>query len=426
MKNIKQLLSAVILCLFLLPIQAQKFDGLAKTPPMGWNSWNKFACNVNETLIREVADAMVASGMKDAGYEYIVIDDCWHGERDSLGFITAHPEHFPSGIKALSDYIHSKGLKFGIYSCAGDKTCGGKPASRGHEYQDALIYAKWGVDYLKYDWCNTDKLNAEGAYITMRDALNSAGRPIVFSLCEWGTYKPWLWASQVGHLWRTTGDIFNCFDCVKDWGTWKSWGVMQILDMQEGLRQYAGPDHWNDPDMMEVGNGMSVNEDRAHFSMWCMLAAPLMCGNDIQNMTIETLKILTNKEMIAIDQDSLGIQGFRYEVKDSVETWLKPLKDDMWAVFYLNRSTTPKSFSVDWKTFYSMDTLSGRILDTSGKDKYSVTMVVKGGKIEYIETKSRDIYKYMDIWNPKKTGETQKPLKVTIPGHDVLCLKLFK
>jgi alpha-galactosidase len=201
-------------------------------------------------------------------------------------------------LKALADYIHSKGLKLGIYSDAGWKTCGGRPGSRGYEYQDALMYAKWEIDYLKYDWCNTEGLNAEGAYLTMRDALFAAGRPIVFSLCEWGNNKPWEWGKNIGHLWRTTGDITACFDCVVDHGTWKSWGVMQILDMQDGLRIHAGPGHWNDPDMMEVGNGLTVNENRAHFSMWCMLAAPLIAGNDLRNMDKETLEILTNKDVI--------------------------------------------------------------------------------------------------------------------------------
>ncbi|MCK5076056.1 MAG: glycoside hydrolase family 27 protein, partial [Calditrichia bacterium] len=298
-----------------LSVNGQKYKGLALTPPMGWNSWNKFACNVDEKLIHETAKAMVENGMKDAGYQYIIIDDCWHGERDSLGFIQPHPERFHSGMKALADYIHSLGLKFGIYSDAGWKTCGSRPGSRGYEYQDAMKYAEWGVDYLKYDWCNTTGLNAEGAYLTMRDALYATGRPIVFSLCEWGNNKPWEWAKDIGHLWRTTGDITACFDCVVDHGTWKSWGVMQILDMQEGLRIYAGPDHWNDPDMMEVGNGMSLSEDRAHFSMWCILAAPLIAGNDLINMSKETIEILTNREVISINQDTLGIQGFKYSVK---------------------------------------------------------------------------------------------------------------
>ncbi|MFT3752473.1 MAG: glycoside hydrolase family 27 protein [Paludibacter sp.] len=385
-----------------LSLSAQKFEGLALTPPMGWNSWNKFACNVSEKLIKETADAMVSSGMRDAGYQYVVIDDCWQVGRDSLGFIVADPQRFPSGMKALADYIHAKGLKFGIYSCAGAQTCGGRPASRGHEYQDALQYAKWGVDYLKYDWCFTENINGIGAYTTMSMALKEAGRPILFSLCEWGDNKPWKWAKNVGHMWRTTGDIYNCYDCVEDHGTWKSFGVMQILDKQDGLRQYAGPGHWNDPDMLEVGNGMPVNEERAHFTMWAMLAAPLIAGNDLRNMTKETLEVLTNPEVIAVNQDSLGIQGFKYANTDSVETWLKPLKNDQWAVVYLNRAKTPKTITQDWKAFNVKDDLSGKMLDTSGKV----------------------IYQLNDLWAGKVIGDTRKPLKVTVPVHDALCLKL--
>jgi len=404
MKNTRFFLLLGCVLLASTVMQAQKFQGLALTPPMGWNSWNKFACNVSEELIRETADAMVATGMKDAGYEYIVIDDCWQVSRDSLGFIVADPKRFPSGIKALADYVHAKGLKFGIYSCAGNKTCGGRPAGRGHEYQDALSYAKWGVDYLKYDWCDTENLNAIGAYTTMRDALFAAGRPIVFSLCEWGNNKPELWAKEVGHLWRTTGDIYNCFDCVQNNGTWKAFGVIQIVDKQDGLRKNAGPGHWNDPDMLEVGNGMSLNESRAHFSLWCMLAAPLIAGNDLRSMNAETLTVLSNKEVIAIDQDSLGVQGFRYTAKDSVETWLKPLKNGEWAVCLLNRSTTPRVVELDWKTFSVTDSLSNRTLNTTAKE----------------------VYKLRNLWLKKNVGDTRKPLKATLPGRDVLCLKLFK
>jgi alpha-galactosidase len=381
----------------------QKFENLALTPPMGWNSWNNFGCNVNEQLLRDVADAMVSNGMKDAGYVYIVVDDCWHGVRDSLGFIHADPKHFPSGIKALTDYIHSKGLKFGIYSCAGNKTCAGRPAGRGHEYQDAIIYAKWGVDYLKYDWCDTEGLNAIGAYTTMRDALYAAGRPVVFSLCEWGNNKPWLWGAKVGHLWRTTGDIAPIFDGEDNHGSWSSWGVMRILDMQEGLRQYAGPDHWNDPDMMEVGNGMSVNEDRAHFSMWCMLAAPLMAGNDMRKMSKETLDIFTNKEAIAVNQDPLGIQGFKFSTKDSVETWFKPLKGGEWALCFLNRSKKPASVEFDWKTQKVYDDLSKRELN-AGLTEYNI----------------------VNLWTKTASGTTKSTLKAIIPGHDVLMLSLIK
>lgn len=381
----------------------QKFDKLALTPPMGWNSWNRFACDINEQLIREIADTIVSSGMKSAGYLYINIDDCWHGKRDSLGFIHPDPERFPSGIKALADYVHSKGLKLGIYSCAGEQTCGGRPGSRGHEYQDALTYAKWGIDYLKYDWCNCDGLNAEGAYTTMRDALYAADRPVVFSLCEWGNNKPWLWGPAIGHLWRTTGDIYNCFDCIKDHGTWKSWGVTYILDMQDSLRKYAGPGHWNDPDMLEVGNGMSVNEDRAHFSMWCMLDAPLIAGNDIRNMSKETKEILTNKEVLAVDQDSLGIQCFKYNSNNNVETWFKPLANGDWVMCVLNRSNAMQKFSFNWK--------NEKVLD----------------KVFLNETNfARINYKLRNLWTKKDSGTTKHSFTANIPAHDVVMLRLIK
>jgi alpha-galactosidase len=380
----------------------QKFENLALRPPMGWNSWNKFACNVNEEMLRNMADVMVSSGMKDAGYLYIVVDDCWHGQRDSLGFIQADPTHFPSGIKALTDYIHSKGLKFGIYSCAGNKTCAGRPASRGHEYQDALQYARWGVDYLKYDWCDTEGLNAVGAYTTMSEALKTAGRPIVFSLCEWGTNKPWLWAANVGHLWRTTGDISAIFEGVVNHGSWSSLGVMKILDLQEGLRQYAGPGHWNDPDMLEVGNGMTVNQDRAHFSMWCMLASPLMAGNDIASMTRETHEILTNKDAIAVNQDPLGIQGFKFASKDSLETWFKPLSNGDWAVCFLNRSKQPVKVVFDWKT---------KVEDDLSKTSLNGMQVV---------------YKVYNVWTGKYLSDSKNILTEEVPGQDVLMLRLSK
>ncbi|MGK9369615.1 glycoside hydrolase family 27 protein [Melioribacter sp. Ez-97] len=406
MDNLKKVFSIALAAFFFFiggDITAQKYEGLALTPPMGWNSWNKFACDIDEALIKEIADAIVESGMKDAGYLYVNLDDCWHGERDSLGFIHPDPERFPSGMKALADYIHSKGLKIGIYSCAGYKTCGGRPGSRGYEYQDALTYAKWGIDYLKYDWCNTEGLCAEGAYMTIRDAIRAAGRPMVLSICEWGDNQPWEWGKDVGHLWRTTGDITDCFDCFVDHGTWKSWGVTYILDMQEGLRQYAGPGHWNDPDMLEVGNGMSVNEDRAHFSMWCMLAAPLIAGNDIRNMSKETLEILTNKEAIAIDQDSLGIQGFKYSSEDSVEVWFKPLVNDEWAFCILNRNDADKEIVFDWQNEKVIDELFNRTLDTQNNR-----------------------YRLRDIWKHEFIGTTDEPLKAVVRSHDVLMLRLIK
>jgi alpha-galactosidase len=390
-----------LISIFIVMANGQKFDGLAMTPPMGWNSWNKFACNVDEKLIRETADAMVSSGMKEAGYQYIVIDDCWQGERDSLGFIHPDAERFPSGMRALADYIHGKGLKFGIYSDAGWKTCGGRPGSRGYEYQDAMQYAKWGVDYLKYDWCNTEGLNAEGAYLTMRNALFTAGRPIVFSICEWGDNEPWKWAENIGHLWRTTGDIGVIFDGVEGHGSWNSWGVLQILEMRQNIRNYAGPDHWNDPDMMEVGNGMTVSEDRAHFSLWCMVAAPLIAGNDLREMDPITREILTNKEVIAVDQDPLGIQGFKYFSKNNWEIWAKPLEKGELALCFLNRSLDKVKISHDWHDYPVKDDQFGFSYHFNEKE-----------------------YTIRDLWKKKEIGSTEKVFTAEIPSHDIIMLRL--
>jgi alpha-galactosidase len=316
-------------------------NGLALTPPMGWNSWNKFACDINERVVRDTADAMVASGMRDAGYKYVVIDDCWHGPRDSGGFITADAQKFPSGIKALADYVHSKGLKFGIYSDAGRLTCGGRPGSQGHEYQDALTYARWGVDYLKYDWCSTGDRNAQEGYAVMADALRQTGRPIVFSMCEWGTSKPWLWAQNIGNLWRTTGDISDDFGTKKKAHDWEH-PMLQLLDWNEPLWPYAGPGHWNDADMLEVGNGgMTPTEYRSHFSLWAMMASPLMAGNDIAHMDEATKSILLNKEVIAIDQDKLGVQGHRVWKEGDREVWVKPLAGGRRALLLFNRGEQP-------------------------------------------------------------------------------------
>ena len=337
-------------------------NGLAPTPPMGWNSWNKFGCDVNEKVIRAEADAMVSSGMRDAGYQYIVIDDCWQGARDKHGNIQPDPKRFPSGIKALADYVHSKGLKFGIYSDAGAKTCGGRAGSRGYEYQDARQYAAWGVDYLKYDWCNTGTQDATSSYLTMSQALQATGRPIVFSLCEWGNSKPWLWAANVGNLWRTTGDIYDHWEGKNANGY--SIGMLNILDMQVGLAPYAGPGHWNDPDMLEVGNGgMADNEYRALFSLWAILAAPLIAGNDLSTMTDATKAILTNKEVIAVDQDSLGIEANRVAKDGDYEVWVRPIKDGGRAVVLLNRSTEPHDITATWAQLQYPDDMKAAVRD---------------------------------------------------------------
>jgi len=327
-------------------------NSLAPTPPMGWNSWNKFACNVSEDLIKTVADAIATNGMKDAGYQYIVIDDCWQVSRDADGNIVADTQRFPSGIKALADYVHAKGLKFGIYSDAGTKTCAGRPGSQGHEYQDALQYAKWGVDYLKYDWCNTGTRNAEEAYTTMSQALLSTGRPIVFSICEWGTNKPWLWAKGIGNLWRTTGDIQDRWKGKQEWkpGDCCNYGVVDIADFNANLGAFAGPGHWNDLDMLEVGNGgMTIPENRAHFSLWSLLAAPLIAGNDVRSMTPDIKEILTNKEDIAINQDPLGRPGRRIRRDGDLEVWGRQLQDGGRAILLFNRSQAPADITITWE-----------------------------------------------------------------------------
>ena len=383
----------------------QKFDKLALTPPMAWNTFNTFAGNFNEKLIREMADILVSSGMKDAGYNYIIIDDNWTAKRDSLGFLTVDTSRFPSGMEAMSKYIHSKGLKLGLYSDAGYKTCGGFISSRGHEFQDAYMFAHWGADYLKYDWCNAEGINAVGAYTTMRDAIYATNRPMIFSMCEWGNNKPWECASSIGHLWRTTGDICNCWDCKEDYGGgYVKYGVMPIFDMQLGLRKYAGPGHWNDPDMLEVGNGkLTPGENRAHFSLWSMIAAPLIAGNDLRKMTKETLEVLTNREVISIDQDSLGIQGFKQSKIDSLEIWYKPLKGGDWALCFLNRSSKVVSIDYDWKKQVVIDDVANLELRFD-KNQYTIR----------------------DLWLKKNIGKTDKALKGNIPSHDVLMIRLIK
>lgn len=352
----------VMLAVVIMPVFGRALDNsLAKTPPMGWNSWNKFGCKgLNEKVVRETADAMVSSGMKDAGYQFVILDDCWQTGRDASGNIVADAERFPSGIKALADYVHSKGLKFGIYTDVGTMTCAKRPGSIGHEYQDAKQYANWGVDYLKEDWCNTlPGQNSESSYTLMRDALADSGRPIVFSICEWGSTKPWLWAGSIGNLWRATADIQDCWDCKKDWG---GNGVTQIIDQMSGLETYAGPGHWNDPDMLEVGNGgMTKEEYRAHFSMWAMFSAPLLAGNDISSMTPDTKEILLNKEVIAIDQDPLGHQARRVKKTGDLEIWSKQLQDGGRAVVLLNRSPAAAKVAVAWTDIGYPDSLSASV-----------------------------------------------------------------
>ncbi|WP_281751675.1 glycoside hydrolase family 27 protein [Neptunitalea chrysea] len=401
----KKVLVLVFLCMSVI-MQAQKFDNLALTPPMGWNSWNTFETDINEELVKGVADKFVELGLKDAGYEYIVLDDGWMTkERDENGDLVADPEKFPSGMKALVDYVHSKGLKFGLYNCAGGKTCAGYPGSRGHQYQDARLYASWGVDFLKYDWCDTDELNANESYLTMRDALYTAGRPVLFSICEWGDNDPWKWAKDVGHMWRITGDIINCWDCEVGHGSWSSSGIWKIIEMRknEKIREVAGPGHWNDYDMMEVGNGMTDAEDRSHFAMWSMLTSPLMMGNDVRTMSKETLKTLTNKEVIAVNKDALGIPAFRFTNENNIEIWAKPLANNGWAIAYVNKNDTPVEIDFDWNKHPIGDDVSQHFMEVS-----------------------KNTFKIRDLFAHKNLGTTKKNMKATIGVHDVLMVTLTK
>ncbi|HEV2435521.1 MAG TPA: NPCBM/NEW2 domain-containing protein [Verrucomicrobiae bacterium] len=313
-------------------------NGLALTPPMGWNSWNHFGCNIDEGMIKGEADAMATNGMKAAGYQYINIDDCWQTNRDSNGVIVADPAKFPDGIKALADYVHSKGLKLGIYSDHGTATCQGKPGSYGYEYLDALTYAGWGVDYLKYDNCNVppgDNPNADD--LKMADALMKCGRPIVYSLCDW-SFRSWM--PDCGNLWRTTADIQDTFS-----------SFVANLAGDSPMAYVAGPGRWNDPDMLEVGNGgMTAAQDQSQFSLWCILAAPLITGNDLTSMSPQTLAILTNAEVIAVDQDPAGEQGIQVAGTALRQVWCKPLGTDFntKAVALFNLTSIASSMTVNW------------------------------------------------------------------------------
>ena len=390
----KEINLLLLLAISSIICSGQKYANLAPAPPMGWNSWNFFNCNINEEKIKHMADAMASNGMKEAGYQYIVIDDCWQVSRDKDGYVIADPNKFPSGIKTLADYIHSKGLKFGIYSCAGRLTCQKRPGGAGYEDKDAQRYAEWGVDYLKYDWCNSEGMTSTVQYSKMRDALYKAKRPIVFSLCEWGSTKPWLWADTVGQLWRTTGDIQDRFAT--------GHGVLKIFDEQSKIRQYNKPNAWNDPDMLEVGNmGLSYVESRTHFTLWCMMAAPLIAGNNLHTMKPDILQILTNKNAIAVDQDKLGIPCFLWAKANGIEAWMKPLADGSYAICFLNRGIGAESLDFDFKQIAN---------DPDFKKSYSID----------------GSYSVFDVWNNKELGTTQKNISTSIKGHDILFVLLKK
>jgi alpha-galactosidase len=323
-------------------------NGLARTPPMGWNSWNHFRGRVDDAIVRSIADAMVANGMRDAGYVYVNIDDTWELGRDSSGHMTANRK-FPD-MKGLADYVHGKGLKLGIYSSPGPATCAGYEGSYGHEADDARTYAAWGIDYLKYDWCSAARLyrdsEMQAIYQKMGDALRATGRPIVFSLCQYGRQDVWKWGADVGgNLWRTTGDISD---------TWES--MSRIGFNQDELAPYAKPGHWNDPDMLEIGNGgMTETEYRTHMSLWALLAAPLLAGNDLRNVKPEILEILKNRAVIAIDQDPLGRQGRRLRAEGDVEIWTRPLAGGSLAIGVFNRGSATAPVTIRCEEFRLCD-----------------------------------------------------------------------
>lgn len=367
---------------------------LAATPPMGWNSWNLFAGRVSDKDVRAAADAMVSSGMKDAGYIYVNIDDTWQGERDAQGIL--HPNSKFPDMKGLADYVHSKGLKIGIYSGPGEKTCAKYAGSLGHEEQDAKMYAAWGIDYLKYDLCSfRQNMVAEApndpakqnqmmkdAYAKMQKALLATGRPIVYSFCQYGWDAVWEWGPSLGaNLWRTTGDINP------------TWDRMTLIGFsQAGLSKYAGPGHWNDPDMLEVGNGkLTLDENRLHMSLWAILAAPLLAGNDLSKMTPETKAILLNKEVIAVDQDKLGKQGDRAMAWGMTEIWTKPLSGGALAAGLFNRDTEP----------------------------HSVTLHLR-------DVGAPANAKLRDLWAHKDVSATDGAYTVTVPGHGVVLLKVSR
>ena len=380
------------------PVVAQQ--PLANTPPMGWNSWNHFAAKVTDADVRTAADQMVANGMRDAGYTYVNVDDTWQGKRDASGTIHSN-ERFPD-MKGLADYIHSKGLKFGLYSSPGAKTCGGYEGSLGHEVQDARTYAAWGVDFLKYDLCSYQeqldniraraKTPAEGTaavrleiiatFRRMGDALKATGRPILYSLCQYGLAEPWKWGPSVGaQMWRTTDDINDSYG-----------RMLEIGQSQADLASFAGPGHWNDPDMLEVGNGkMTEAEYRTHMSLWVLLSAPLLAGNDLSRMSAADKNLLLNREAIAIDQDPLGKQATRFFQSGDFSGWVKPLKDGHVAVGLVNTS---------WQTRY----ISFDLADVG---------FARGASLR-------------DVWQGKDLGRTQGGFTGRIPAHDTMLLVLTR
>lgn len=375
--------ATLLLVCMLVPVAVLAYDnGLGRTPQMGWNSWNHYHCSVNETVLKATADAFIAHDLPKFGYKYVNVDDCWAGSRSSAGYIQPDPTSF-SDFQGMIDYIHSKGLLFGLYSDSGNKTCAGRPGSLSYETQDAQTYAKWKVDYLKYDNCNSDGIPPEKRYPVMQEALNITGRPIFYSLCEWGVDNPATWAPEVGNSWRTTKDIQD------DWGA-----MIDRADLNDKWWSYAGPYGWNDPDMLEVGNGgMTTTEYETHFSLWCLMKAPLLIGCDINSMSSDTLRILTNSDAIAINQDPLGVQGHKNFSNGTSEVWAGPLSHPTpgVAAILLNRGLNSTSITAQWRDIG---------LDPAAKAQ---------------------VY---DIWQHKSLGSMTGSVTATVPSHGVAFYRI--
>ncbi|MCI0709185.1 MAG: glycoside hydrolase family 27 protein [Chloroflexi bacterium] len=372
---------------------------IAQTPPMGWNSWNVFGAEITAETVMGISDAFIETGLADAGYEYIVVDDFWHADQRVNGRLMWDEDKFPDGIRPVADYVHSKGLKFGIYSCAGSHTCGGKPASFGYEEVDAQTFAEWEVDFLKYDYCYVPPgVDATTLYQRMGQALRATGRPILYSICEWGSNHPWLWGSKVGgHCWRTTGDIDDSWESIVDIG----------FIRQKGLDPYAGVGHWNDPDMLVVGmygsgnpqvakGGCTDIEYRTHFSLWCLLAAPLMIGCDVRNMNQATRDILLNPAAIAINQDALGRTGYfvgeTLYAYQSAEVWAKPLAGGSLAVGLFNLGDMQqRRITVAWES------------------------------IGLHPQRACDVY---DVWRDETIGGIKGSFTAYVDSHDVALLRI--
>ncbi|MGH7940504.1 MAG: glycoside hydrolase family 27 protein [Limisphaerales bacterium] len=379
---------ALCLCFLALalvwpPIGVVAESELARTPPMGWNSWNSFHTNITDSIIRAEALAMAKSGMREAGYRYVVIDGGWEGYHDRNGVFHSDPVKFPD-MKVLCDYIHGLGLKVGIHTSPGPTTCAGREASYGHEKEDARTFARWGIDFVKYDWCSADRVyrpdQMQDAYRKMSNDLKATGRPIVFSLCQYGMQDVWTWGHSVGgQMWRTTGDISDNYNSV----------ILHGLE-DNGLQQYAGPGHWNDPDMLEVGNGkMTADEWRTQMSLWCILAAPLFAGNDLTRMNAKVLDILANPEVIAIDQDAAGVQGHCAKQEGPTEIWSKPLADGGMAVGLFNLNVHPMAITVVFKEIGLPKRLQAR-----------------------------------DLWRRKDLGTFNKSMSFVVPRHGSVLLKV--